>query len=168
MLSTSSLSPMINFFDKKTLEIKMSFFKQQPRHRDKTSKQTSNKKGTNRAKKELLKINELPSFARLCLNVIMVEDTLISGRVTSWRSGYVIGSASTPIFDAQKNLKYGALSLNLWPFEAFDPRMVCLGECNTHLKGAPQDNPLCINLFFDTKSNVKWGLKPDLVEHLDS
>ena len=91
---------MINFFDKKKLDIKMSFFKQQPRKRDTSSKLTQSKKGGKRGKKELLKINELPSFARLCLNVIMVEETLIAGRVTSWRSGYVVGSASTPIFDA--------------------------------------------------------------------
>lgn len=50
--------------------------------------------------KELLKVSELPSFARLCINVIMIEENFIGGRASANRTGWLIGSVSTPIFDA--------------------------------------------------------------------
>ena len=50
-----------------------------------------------------LKLNDLPSFARLCINVILVEGKSIAERITSKRQGYIIGSVSVPIFSGEDN-----------------------------------------------------------------
>jgi len=92
----------------------------------------------------------------------MIEENFIGGRASSNRTGWLIGSVSTPIFDAQRWLKTGPHSLSLWPFESFDPRMVCQGECHTHEKlSSIKDYPLTLEITFDTRAKVKWGLKPE-------
>lgn len=69
-------------------------------------------------------------------------------------------------------LKTGAHSLSLWPFESFDPRMVCRGECHTQLKESTVlDNSLTLNINFDTKTKVKWGLRLEYInehQHIDT
>ena len=92
----------------------------------------------------------------------MLED--ISSRSND-RTGYVLGSVSTSIFEANHLMKFGHRDLKLWPFEAFDPRMVCQGECNTiekeFLTSESHDavDSLILNMGFEVKPNIIWGLK---------
>lgn len=58
--------------------------------------QPSSPNKTSTKKKEPLKISELPSFARVCFNVIMLEEV---SALTSSRIGYLVGSVSMPIFE---------------------------------------------------------------------
>ena len=41
----------------------------------------------------------------------------------------MFGSIQMSLFDESYLLRQGRKELRLWPFEEFDPRMVCQGEC---------------------------------------
>lgn len=73
--------------------------------------------------REELNISDLPSFARVCLNVIVLEENnLKNGKL---RSGYLLGSVSFSIFDQDHVMRAGSQNLSLWPFQAFNPRLIC-------------------------------------------
>ena len=46
------------------------------------------------------------------------------------KQGFVFGSIQLPLFDENLLLKQGKKSFNLWPFEQYDPRMVCQAGCH--------------------------------------
>jgi hypothetical protein len=81
---------------------------------------------------EELNISDLPSFARVCLNVIVLEENnLKNGKL---RSGYLLGSVSFSIFDQDHVVRAGSQNLSLWPFQAFNPRLICQGQHYTRSK----------------------------------
>lgn len=100
---------------------------------------------------EQISIGQLPSFTKLCLNVIVLPeegsckkivkpDTVIpivardindkKRRYTFvQKEGFVFGSIQMSLFDENFLLRQGRKELRMWPFEEYDPRMVCQGEC---------------------------------------
>jgi hypothetical protein len=80
-LTTYSLSPLVEINKLNQLDVKLSFFKdlQYFASEEERAEIKKGKKGAK--KKELLKISELPSFARVCFNVIMVEENSLRDRV---------------------------------------------------------------------------------------
>lgn len=45
------------------------------------------------------------------------------------REGFVLGSCQVSLFDETFLIRQGKRECRLWPFESFQPRMVCQGEC---------------------------------------
>ena len=45
------------------------------------------------------------------------------------KEGFVFGSCQVSLFDENFLIRQGGRELRLWPFEMFNPRMVCQGEC---------------------------------------
>ena len=103
---------------------------------------------------ELIKINCLPSCTRICLNVILLpkqgsckiiskdkklildiekdkesQDKSIIKHHFVHKEGFVFGSCQVSLFDENFLIRQGGRELRLWPFEMFNPRMVCQGEC---------------------------------------
>ena len=96
---------------------------------------------------EVLKIDCLPSCARICFNVILLPESGsckvvkadkqiiindLESKVThkfTQREGLVLGSCQVSIFDESFLIRQGKRECRLWPFESFVPRMVCQGEC---------------------------------------
>ena len=103
---------------------------------------------------ELIKINCLPSCTRICLNVILIpkagsckainKDKKLTLDIIKdkeapnsevikhhfvQKEGFVFGSCQVSLFDENFLIRQGGRELRLWPFEMFNPRMVCQGEC---------------------------------------
>lgn len=103
---------------------------------------------------ELIKINCLPSCTRICLNVILIPKAgsckaiksdkkltleILRNKETDnkemikhhfvHKEGFVFGSCQVSLFDENFLIRQGGRELRLWPFEMFNPRMVCQGEC---------------------------------------
>lgn len=103
------------------------------------------------ARGELIRINCLPSCTRLCLNVILIPEpgscsilkpdkkmTLEQKSHNSeeqvkyhfvQKEGFVFGSCQVSLFDENFLIRQGRREMRLWPFEMYNPRMVCQGEC---------------------------------------
>ena len=85
-----------------------------------------------------LRISQLPSSARLCMNLIMVPQagscSLISApkpikdTELALTTGLVLGNIQLSVFDRNLNLRQGERLCRLWPCKPFDPRMVCAGD----------------------------------------
>lgn len=107
---------------------------------------------------EVLKIDCLPSCARICFNIILLpepgsckvvkpdkqinffqdkDNNTTQKFVFVQREGLVMGSCQVSLFDESFLIRQGKRECRLWPFESFQPRMVCQGEC--YLKQAPVD-----------------------------
>ena len=54
------------------------------------------------------------------------------------KQGFVFGSIQLPLFDGNLLLKQGKKEFNLWPFEQYDPRMVCQAGC--HVSKYPEES----------------------------
>ena len=54
---------------------------------------------------ELLKICDLPSFARVALNIVLLDSNTLSRAGT--RQGYMLGSVSVSVFDINHRLRTG-------------------------------------------------------------
>ena len=95
---------------------------------------------------DVLRINQLPSCTRLCFNVILLPEPgsckAINDKPTVFfvendktkhkfetKEGFVLGSCQISLFDESFLIRQGKKDLRLWPFESFNPRMVCQGEC---------------------------------------
>ena len=99
---------------------------------------------------ELIKINCLPSCTRICLNVILLpkqgsckiisKDKKLTLDIEKdkeaqhkeiikhhfvHKEGFVFGSCQVSLFDENFLIRQGGRELRLWPFEMFNPRMVC-------------------------------------------
>jgi hypothetical protein len=109
------------------------------------------------ARGDLIRINCLPSCARLCLNVILIPEpgsckilkpdkklVVPTARATNneqktqhetvkhcfvQREGFVFGSCQVSLFDESFLIRQGRREMRLWPLEMYNPRMVCQGEC---------------------------------------
>ena len=133
---------------------------------------------------EVLRIDCLPSCARLCFNVILLPEpgscnviksdkVLIEpdeeGRVPQkfvLREGFVLGSCQVSLFDESFLIRQGKRECRLWPFESFMPRMVCQGECyNKKFKNdvyAPNQISECMTMQIEFQSfagKVGWRLQ---------
>ena len=53
------------------------------------------------------------------------------------KQGFVFGSIQLSLFDENLLLKQGRKQFNLWPFEQYDPRMVCQAGC--HVSKYPEE-----------------------------
>ena len=108
---------------------------------------------------EVLRIDSLPSCARICFNIILLPEAgsckyiKADKEVTGYyeepknneeskfedskfyiqkflkRQGFVLGSCSLSIFDERFLIRQGRRECRMWPFESFHPRRVCQGEC---------------------------------------
>jgi hypothetical protein len=111
--------------------------------------------------KEPLRICDLPSFSRICLNFIALETNKTKG-LSSVRTGYVIGSISFSIFEINHMLKTGQREYRMWAFQSFDPLIICKGECNTikkTLSEEEQPEPLILTIKTqDRDKPVVWGM----------
>ena len=74
-------------------------------------------------RKTPLFFSNLPSFCRVCFNLILLESATKSR--TNKRKGWVLGSVSTTLFSYNRVMKTGVKGLKLWSFEEFDERIVC-------------------------------------------
>jgi hypothetical protein len=94
---------------------------------------------------ELIMINQLPSCTRICFNVILLPEPgscsaigktkAVMAKVEDGnevhtarfetKEGFVLGSAQVSLFDESFLIRQGKRELRLWPFESFNPRMVC-------------------------------------------
>jgi len=74
------------------LNVDLTFFKGSRQNQEKDKSKKSKK-----SVKELLNICDLPSFSRVCINLIILEDDRLWGSNT--RSGYILGSVTTSIFE---------------------------------------------------------------------
>jgi len=106
---------------------------------------------------ERINIDILPSCTRLCMNIIVLPDDgqckilRRESRATQEyknnrdetrtanfirKEGLVFGSCQVSLFDETFLLRQGRKEMRLWPFEQYQPRMVCQGECYT------KENPM--------------------------
>ena len=76
-----------------------------------------------------INISNLPSHARVCINVLLISKTTPTQTGYAKTKAHVLGSCQVSLFDESYLLRQGPRNLSLWPFMAFDPRMVCQGEC---------------------------------------
>ena len=53
----------------------------------------------------------------------------------------MFGSIQMPLFEENFLLRQGHKEVRIWPFEEYDPRMVCQGECFNKPKPNDQYNP---------------------------
>ena len=104
------------------------------------------------ARGDRIRINDLPSCTRLCMNIIVLpesgsckslkkdcleeagyENDLGERRTATFvrKEGLVFGSCQVSLFDETFLLRQGRKEMRLWPFEEYSPRMVCQGECYT-------------------------------------
>lgn len=84
----------------------MKFIKKPKTSLNETKKDDGEKNDTKDEYEPFL-ISDLPSFARLCLNLkLLEEDNLISGsKNKKYRHGWHLGSVSIPLFDQNHVLK---------------------------------------------------------------
>ena len=78
-----------------------------------------------------IQVDCLPSCTRLCVNLVLLpvgcpvlKDPVQKG-ANCEIEGIVFGSCQFSVFDEQFLLRKGDRKLRLWPFESFNPRMVC-------------------------------------------
>lgn len=73
-----------------------------------------------------IKICDLPSFARVHLNIILLPfDSLRLGKKHGARKGSILGSLSYSVFEINHIMKSGYRTVNLWPFTLSNKLMVC-------------------------------------------
>jgi hypothetical protein len=55
-------------------------------------------------------------------------------------------------------MRFGRSDWKLWPFDAFDPHIVCQGECNTiektNMRMHNESDNMLLDLIFETKAGV--------------
>ena len=117
-LSTVTLSPLTKFDNLEELNLDLRFYKITGKYKKKgASMETQSKTETNSSTiiNDPLRICDLPSFSRICLNFIALETNTTKG-LTSVRTGYVIGSVSFSIFEINHMLKTGQRDYRMWAF----------------------------------------------------
>lgn len=100
---------------------------------------------------ERIDIACLPSLTRLCINVIVLPEKDSCKKIINpdrpitkslkqddktkriyhftLKEGFVFGSIQMSLFEENFLLRQGRKEVRIWPFEEYDPRMVCSGEC---------------------------------------
>lgn len=85
----------------------------------------------------------------------------MSGLSTT-RNGFVLGSVCLSVFEANHVLKGGLRDLQVWPFQAFDPLMICQKECNTYERSLIEGGlvqPLTISIKFPEREKpLIWAM----------
>jgi hypothetical protein len=61
----------------------------------------------------------------ICLNVLLISKSTPAQAGFTKTKAFVIGSCQVSLFNECYLLRQGHRNLSLWPFVAFDPRMVC-------------------------------------------
>lgn len=154
----------------------LQFYKPEAKMRLLKQKELSDEMMTPEAAGEILKISCLPSCARLCFNIILLPepgsctvikaDKVLSGQKFVQREGIVLGSCQVSLFDESFLIRQGRRECRLWPFESFQPRMVCQGECYekkvTNAVYNPNNIAECMTLQIEFQSfagKIGWRLQ---------
>jgi len=113
------------------------------------------------AKGEKLLISQLPSGARVCMNLIVIPQDCnhtkkpkkvqnkIPNNEKQIIEGLVLGSIQVSCFDKDLKLRQRERQCRLWPHKEFNPRMVCAGDyLVTTLVGGKYESDMTLDVEF--------------------
>eukprot|EP00347_Sterkiella_histriomuscorum_P020724 403336721 len=114
-----------------------------------------------------IKIQDLPSYTRICFNLLSFEQEKYQVKLRNIKA-FILGSASVSLFDYNKMMKSGRVSINLWPFQKYDPRVVCQGECRVQDQNFMNENNLSQQIslqigFPRYERKIQWALKQETI-----